>query len=100
MLGRDGPFSLTLHIHLPLRDNPLRCGLLGLDALVMLKGRSFLVFVIASVLACIPLTFYFSFTNAYLNDVGVANAAGKMTLGQFSEIGMMLLMPLIYKRVI
>ena len=71
----------------------------GFDALVMLKRPSFLVFVIASVLACIPLTFYFSFTNAYLNDVGVQNAAGKMTLGQVSEVGMMLLMPFVFKRV-
>jgi nucleoside transporter len=71
---------------------------LGLDALVMLKRPSFLVFVIASVLACIPLTFYFSFTNTYLNDLGVQNAAGKMTLGQVSEVGAMLLMPLIFRR--
>src|SRR5206468_932348 len=72
--------------------------ILGLDALVMLKDRSFLVFVIASVLACVPLTFYFSFTNAYLNDVGVTNAAGKMTLGQVSEVGMMLAMPFLFRR--
>ena len=67
--------------------------MLGLDALVMLKKPSYLVFVVASILACIPLTFYFSFTNAYLNEVGVNNAAGKMTLGQVSEVGVMLLMP-------
>jgi len=73
--------------------------MLGLDALVMLKDRSFAVFVVASVLACVPLTFYFSFTNPYLNAVGVQNAAGKMTLGQFSEIGMMLVMPFVFKRV-
>jgi nucleoside transporter len=72
---------------------------LGLDALVMLKRRSFLVFVLASILACIPLTFYFSFTNAYLNDVGVQNAAGKMTLGQVSEVVAMLLMPFIFRRI-
>lgn len=72
--------------------------ILGLDALVMMKERSYAVFVVASVLACIPLTFYFSFTNAYLNEAGVANAAGKMTLGQASEVIMMLLMPLIYRR--
>ena len=71
---------------------------LGLDALVMLKDKSFLVFAIASVLACIPLTFYFSFTNNYLNDVHVVNAAGKMTLGQASEVGMMLVMPFILRR--
>ena len=63
----------------------------------MLKDRTYLVFVIASVLACIPLTFYYSFTNAYLNDVGVVNAAGKMTLGQMSEIGMMLAMPFVFR---
>ncbi len=72
--------------------------MLGLDALVMLKDRSYSVFLIASVLACIPLTFYFSFTNAFLNDVGVENAAGKMTLGQVSEVGVMLLMPFIFQR--
>lgn len=72
---------------------------IGLDALVMMKDRSFAVFVIASVLACIPLAFYFSFTNAYLNESGVVNAAGKMTLGQVAEIVMMLLMPFIYPRV-
>ncbi len=73
--------------------------LLGLDALIMLKRRSYLVFIIASILACIPLTFYFSFTNAYFNEVGVQNAAGKMTLGQLSEVGAMLLMPFIFRRV-
>jgi nucleoside transporter len=71
---------------------------LGLDALVMMKDKSFFVFAIASVFACIPLTFYFSFTNDYLNDVHLANAAGKMTLGQVSEVGMMLVMPLVLRR--
>jgi nucleoside transporter len=73
--------------------------ILGLDALVMLKQRSFLVFMLASILACIPLTFYFSFTNAFMNEVGVQNAAGKMTLGQVSEVVAMLLMPMIFRRV-
>jgi nucleoside transporter len=72
--------------------------LLGLDALVMLKERSYLVFIIAMILGCIPLTFYFSFTNAYLNEIGVVNAAGKMTLGQASEIVAMLVMPWVFRR--
>lgn len=72
--------------------------LLGLDALVLLKDRSYMVFLVASVLACIPLTFYFSFTNAYLNAVGVVNAAGKMSLGQASEVAMTLAMPWVYRR--
>jgi MFS family permease len=65
----------------------------------MLKRRSYLIFAISSILACIPLTFYFSFTNAYLNDVGVVNAAGKMTLGQVSEVGVMLIMPWVFRKV-
>ncbi len=71
---------------------------LGLDALVLFKQPAYRVFTVASILACIPLTFYYSFTNAYLNNLGVHNAAGKMTLGQISEVGVMLLMPLIYRR--
>ena len=73
--------------------------LLGLDALVMLKRRPYFIFVVASILACIPLTFYFSFTNAFLNEVGVVNAAGKMSLGQVSEVGVMLLMPFIFRKI-
>jgi nucleoside transporter len=95
-----GFFSLTLP-HTPPEgsDGALSVRkLLGLDALVMMKDRSFLVFALASVLACIPLTFYFSFTNDYLNDVHVRNAAGKMTLGQVSEVGMMLAMPWVLRR--
>lgn len=70
---------------------------LGLDALVMVKDRSFLIFIVASTLACIPITFYYSFANDYLNDVGLQNVAGKMTLGQGSEVFMMLAMPFIFR---
>ena len=93
-------YSLMALPHTPPRATGQKVTLrsvLGLDALAMLKDSSYLVFVIASVLACIPLTFYYSFTNAYLNDVGVVNAAGKMTLGQISEIGMMLAMPFVFR---
>lgn len=71
--------------------------ILGLDALAMMKDRSYLVFVVASFLACIPLTFYYSFTNLYLNEAGMQNAANKMSLGQVSEIAMMIAMPLVFK---
>jgi nucleoside transporter len=93
-------FSLTAlpHTPPPARGQKVTVrGILGLDALAMMKDRSYLVFVIASVLACIPLTFYYSFTNVFLNEVGVENAAGKMALGQISELGMMLAMPLVFR---
>ncbi len=93
-------FSLTLLPHTPPKEKSSAAeGLPGLAALEMMKKPAFAVFVVASILACIPLTFYFSFTNEYLNDIGVTNAAGKMALGQASEVGMMLLMPFIFRRV-
>ena len=94
-------FSLTLpHTPPPSKGQTVTFRrILGLDALVMLKRPSFAVFAVASILACIPLTFYFSFTNAYLNELHVENAAGKMALGQASEVIMMLLMPFILRRV-
>ena len=93
-------FSLTLpHTPPPSRGQAVNIrSILGLDALVMFKRSAFAVFAVASVLACIPLTFYFSFTNTYLNELHVENAAGKMALGQASEVAMMLLMPFILRR--
>jgi nucleoside transporter len=94
-------FSLTLpHTPPPSKGQSVTLRrVLGLDALVMFKRQAFAVFAVASILACIPLTFYFSFTDAYLNTLHVANAAGKMALGQASEVVMMLLMPFILRRV-
>ena len=71
---------------------------LGLDALGLMKERSFAMFVFAAFLICIPLTFYFSFTPTFLGDSNVSNIPGKMTMGQMSEIFFMLVMPFFFAR--
>jgi nucleoside transporter len=72
--------------------------IIGLDALQLFKERAFAIIIIASVLTCIPLSFYYTWTNPFLNEIGMNNAAGKMTMGQMSEIFFMLVMPFFFIR--
>lgn len=72
--------------------------LLGLNALGLLRDRSFAIFALCSFLFCMPLAFYYQFANGYLTQVGLENATGWMTLGQVSEIFAMLALPFLLKR--
>lgn len=72
--------------------------MLGLDALVLLKDRNFLVFFFCSFIFSMPLAFYYIFANGFLSEVGMSHATGWMTLGQFSEIFFMLALPFFIKR--
>ena len=70
----------------------------GFEAFALLKDKSFAIFSVCSLLISIPLAFYYAFANLYLNEIGMTAVAAKMTLGQVSEVGFMLLMPFFFRR--
>jgi nucleoside transporter len=72
---------------------------LGTDAFVLFRDKPYLIFFIAAILVCIPLSFYYGFANNFLNELHVANAATKMTLGQFSEGLFILAIPFLFYRI-
>lgn len=49
-------------------------------------------------LSCIPSSFYYSFLNPFLNEIGWKAAAAKMSLGQLGEIAVVLLMPFAFRK--
>ncbi|MBS0000208.1 MAG: MFS transporter, partial [Cyclobacteriaceae bacterium] len=71
---------------------------LGFDALRLFKSRPFALLIIASVLTCIPLSFYYGFTASFLSDIGMQYIPNKLSLGQVSEIFFMLILPFFLAR--
>jgi nucleoside transporter len=82
--------------------------IIGKDAFVLFKDRSYLIFFLASVAICIPLSFYYTWGNPSITDTYKAafpaadpssfNVENKMSLGQVSEVLFMLLLPFVYAR--
>lgn len=109
-----GLFAFTLPDTPPTIKGPVSFGqVIGKDAFVLFKNRSFLIFFISSILICIPLSFYYAMGNPSITDAYksafIASHPGevlpntfyvenKMSLGQASEVFFMLLLPFAYVR--
>ena len=95
-----GAYSFTLpHTPPSGRGQPVSLrSIAGLDAFKQLGDRPFYVFIIASLLLCIPLAAYYNFTQLFLGAAGVAKIAATQTWGQISETFFMLLIPLMFLR--
>ena len=93
-------YCLTLPATPPLRRNAPRSWstLLGLDALALLRDPIFALFVVASVLLSVPNQFYNAFAALYLTELHVPHPAMLLTLGQVTEVGVLLMLPRLHRR--
>lgn len=70
----------------------------GLGIAQLLGDPSFLLFVIASFLICIPLSLYYGFANVFLTEIEAPYPTALQTIGQMSEVGFMAAMPFFITR--
>lgn len=93
-------YSLTLPHTPPVQSQEAfsLAKILPVEALRLFRQPAFAIFAAASFLICIPLQFYYAFTNLFLNEIGITDAAGKMSFGQLSELVCMLLIPWFFRR--
>lgn len=95
-----GVFSFTLP-HTPPKKTGQKVSvgeILGLDALALMKKRSFAIFIACMFLICIPLYFYFVNMNTYLRELGWSLRTAKMTLAQVSDIIFLFMLPLMLRK--
>ena len=72
--------------------------LLMVDAFRLLGRPAFFVFMLCSMLICIPLAYYYSNTSPFLANMGFEEPVSAMTIGQMSEIIFMLLVPFFFRK--
>ena len=107
-----GFYSFSLpHTPPPGKGQPVSVrSIVGLDALQHLKGRAFYVFLISSMLICIPLAAYYNQAAIFVGATIYAqetqnfmtaifpNPSSLMTIGQMSEALFLLVMPFFFRR--
>ena len=72
--------------------------MLGFDAFKLTRQRSFTVLLVFSALTCMPLAFYDSFTNLFMNNTQINNAAAAMSMGQAVEICFLFTFPFFLRK--
>ena len=70
----------------------------GQSVFRLLADPTFLVFVVCSFLICIPLSFYYSQANGFLEQLEAPYPTALQTIGQLSEVGFMAAMPFFIAR--
>ncbi|HMQ61281.1 MAG TPA: MFS transporter, partial [Flavilitoribacter sp.] len=104
-----GVFSFFLPDTPPTAKGPATFSqIIGKDAFVLFKDRSFAIFFLSSIAICIPLSFYYTWANPSLTDSYIAafpdqdpttfKIENMMSLGQVAEVVFMLLLPFAFKR--
>jgi len=71
---------------------------LGLRAVALMKQPAYAVFILSSMLICIPLAGYYAIAPLFINDAGFHSAGGVLIWGQVSEIVFMLLIPFFFRK--
>lgn len=102
LIGGIGSFIMAL-FNLSLPHTPPQPGLnmknlRGPAFKALLFDRSLVVLIGASSLICFSSAFYYSFVNPFLNEIGIANAAAKMSIGQICEIIIVLTLPWFFRK--
>lgn len=95
-----GLFSFALpHTPPPAKGKPADWRtVLMLDAFKMFASVPFAIFMLCSMLVCIPLAYYYQRAPQLLSQLGFNAVSATMTLGQMSEIVFMILIPFFFRR--
>lgn len=92
-----GLFCFTLPHTPPVRDESGEPSSM-FRSLEMLKNPSFAVFLLVSFAISVALAFYYQLANPFLSAIGSKKPTSLQTIGQFSEIFFMLLLPFVVKK--
>ncbi|WP_158275782.1 MFS transporter [Bifidobacterium catulorum] len=71
--------------------------IIGLGAFSLFRNRSFVTLSICLLVTAIPISIYNSYGSTYLSIVGVPNVASFMTIGQFTEILFLVILPIVLR---